>query len=104
MQFDDPQDRKALVMGLALHEQGKQSLEKVDQPCACCGKAIMSCAAICSAGAHILLLKLAQSMRVLMSGNHAKVLQNVVLRRHSKPLTSLHCDMQFLLCIDSFAA
>ncbi len=29
MRFEDPQDRKALVMGLALHEQGKQSLEKV---------------------------------------------------------------------------
>ena len=34
MRFDDPQDRKALVMGLALHEQGKQSLEKV-QICIC---------------------------------------------------------------------
>jgi len=29
VRFDDPQDRKALVMGLALHEQGKQILEKV---------------------------------------------------------------------------
>lgn len=29
LRFDDPQDRKALVMGLALHEQGKQLLEKV---------------------------------------------------------------------------
>ena len=29
MRFEDPQDRKALVMGLALHEQGKQSLNKV---------------------------------------------------------------------------
>ncbi|DBB10937.1 hypothetical protein WJX82_008688 [Trebouxia sp. C0006] len=28
LRFDDPQDRKALVMGLALHEQGKQILEK----------------------------------------------------------------------------
>lgn len=27
--FENPQDRKALVMGLALHEQGKQSLNKV---------------------------------------------------------------------------
>ncbi|DBA81188.1 TPA: hypothetical protein ACH3X2_007006 [Trebouxia sp. C0005] len=30
LRFDDPQDRKALVMGLALHEQGKQLLEKED--------------------------------------------------------------------------
>lgn len=29
LRFEDPQDRKALVMGLALHEQGKQSLNKV---------------------------------------------------------------------------
>lgn len=29
LRFDDPQDRKALVMGLALHEQGKQILQKV---------------------------------------------------------------------------
>ncbi len=32
LRFDDPQDRKALVMGLALHEQGKQILEKVLLP------------------------------------------------------------------------
>ena len=29
LQFRDPEDRKALVMGLAFHEQGKQQLEKV---------------------------------------------------------------------------
>lgn len=29
LHFKDPQDRKALVMGLALHERGKQSLSKV---------------------------------------------------------------------------
>ena len=29
LRFDDPQDMKALVMGLALHEQGKQSLDQV---------------------------------------------------------------------------
>ncbi|KAL3142217.1 hypothetical protein ABBQ38_002565 [Trebouxia sp. C0009 RCD-2024] len=28
LRFENPQDRKALVMGLALHEQGKQSLNK----------------------------------------------------------------------------
>ena len=32
LRFEDPQDRKALVMGLALHEQGKQILEKVLLP------------------------------------------------------------------------
>ncbi len=32
LRFDDPHDRKALVMGLALHEQGKQILEKVLLP------------------------------------------------------------------------
>lgn len=35
LRFEDPQDRKALVMGLALHEQGKKSLNKVtsNHPC-----------------------------------------------------------------------
>ena len=32
LRFEDPQDRQALVMGLALHEQGKQILEKVLLP------------------------------------------------------------------------
>lgn len=35
LRFENPQDRKALVMGLALHEQGKQSLNKVLTSIAC---------------------------------------------------------------------
>ena len=29
LKLEDPEDRKALVMGLALHQQGKQQLDKV---------------------------------------------------------------------------
>ena len=59
MHFDDPQDRKALVMGLALHEQGKQSLEKVKQLGSCADKAIMPCTAICSEPFSMMSIKLA---------------------------------------------
>lgn len=60
--FEDPQDRKALVMGLALHEQGKQSLNKVlpalkhsyniFKCCYTCISAEVGKAALCSCTLH----------------------------------------------------
>ena len=95
LRFEDPQDRKALVMGLALHEQGKQTLNKVPEepPLPAHTQAPSHHPSLSSCPSHwlaVLLLALA------LFHQGRQTISKVMSPSHSEPSKALSVFMQLL--------